>query len=39
MDQGQGLNEEEISWQVRLAFKLRDSLAFSKKELGACTVS
>jgi hypothetical protein len=38
IDQGSGLSEEEQSWQFRIAFKLRESLAFSKKELGVCNI-
>ena len=39
VDKGLKLTDEEASWAVQQAFKHRDQLAFSKKELGLCTTT
>ena len=36
VDKGHGLTAEEERWAVKQAFRNRDTLAFSKKELGLC---
>ena len=36
---GEECDEEEKHWQYRMAFEVRDRLAFSKKELGLCTAT
>ena len=39
VEKGLNLNEEEESWAVQQAFKHREQLAFSKRELGLCSAT